>query len=135
MPAILFSQENGPMLTGCNGRQLPELRKLSEKIRSSTEIMSLRSNMRGEVRTYVAHNLGEDGTAIRMRAGSRDDMMHRAASGPAQAPFDGAILRLPCVNRDPGEQAAGPVTFAMALKATAGRQNVARLECAISSRR
>ena len=37
--------------------------------------MSLRSNMRGEVRTYVAHNLGEDGTAIRMRAGSRDAVM------------------------------------------------------------
>jgi hypothetical protein len=39
--------------------------------------------------------------------------------------FDGAILRLPCVNRDPGEQSAGPVTFRYAPQATADHQNVA----------
>ena len=40
----------------------------------------------------------------------------------------GAILRLPCINREPGEQAAGSRHFHCAPKALAGRQNVARRE-------
>ena len=41
-------------------------------------------------------NQDENGTAIRMRAGGRENRNHCAEPGPAQALFDGAIRRVPC---------------------------------------
>lgn len=42
-------------------------------------------------------NLDENGAAIRMRAGSRDDMMIALSLGLCKAAFYGAALQLPCV--------------------------------------
>jgi class 3 adenylate cyclase len=53
------------------------------------------------------------GAAIRMRAGGRENRNNCAEPRPVQALFDGAVLRLPCVNRDWAGQAAGPAMSAM----------------------
>jgi hypothetical protein len=58
-------------------------------------------------------NLDENGAAIRMRADGRENRNNCVEPGPMQALFDGALPRLPCVNRDWAGQAAGPAMSAM----------------------
>jgi hypothetical protein len=74
-----------------------------------------RSVLKRQTVPYSA-TIYEKGAAIRMRIGDRSDMTLALSLGRCKPFFDGAVLRLSCVNRDRAEQAEGPATSAMPRK-------------------
>jgi hypothetical protein len=78
-----------------------------------------RSVLKRQTVPYSA-TIYEKGAAIRMRIGDRSDMTLALSLGRCKPFFDGAVLRLSCVNRDRAEQAEGPATSAMPRKRRPG---------------